>query len=79
MCAVARAGPVSAKRLRELSGTSALEEVGTGWFVGLGGFSSEARIYAQEHGLSLIAVERLREQLRALTERDLANVLARGM
>ena len=79
MCAVVRAGPVSAKRLRELSGTSTLEEVGTGWFVGLGGCSSEARIYAQEHGLSLIGVERLREQLRALTERDLANVLARGI
>ncbi len=77
MCAVAAAGPVSAKRLRELYGTITLEEVGTGWFVAVGGFSAEARVYAQEHGLSLIGKEGLREQLRALTERDLAHVLAR--
>jgi len=61
-----------------LYGTITIEGVGTGWFVGLGGFSAEAREYAREHGMSLIGKEALREQMRALTERDLANVLARG-
>ena len=78
MCSAATVGPVSAKRLRELFGTITLEEVGTGWFVGMGGFSAEARDYAREHGLVLIGKEGLREQMRALTERDLAHVLARG-
>jgi len=78
MCAAAPAGPVSTKRLRELYGTITIEGVGTGWFVGLGGFSAEAREYAREHGMSLIGKEALREQMRALTERDRANVLARG-
>ncbi len=78
MCAAATAGPVSVKQLRELYGTITIEEVGTGWFVGLGEFSAEARAYAREHGLALIGKAGLREQLRALTERDLANVLARG-
>jgi hypothetical protein len=49
-----------------------------GWFVSMAGFSAEARDYAQQHGLVLIGREGLREQLRALTERDLVRVLARG-
>ena len=77
-CAPASAGPVSAKRLRELFGTITIEGVGTGWYVGIAGFSSEAREYAQTHGLVLIGREGLREQLRALTERDLVRALSRG-
>ena len=77
-CAPASAGPVSAKRLRELFGTITIEGVGTGWYVGIAGFSSEAREYAQNHGLVLIGRDGLREQLRALTERDLVRALSRG-
>jgi hypothetical protein len=77
-CAPAAAGPVSAKRLRELFGTITIDGVGTGWFVGMAGFSAEARDYAQEHGLSLVTRDGLREQLRALTEHDLARALSRG-
>jgi hypothetical protein len=77
-CLPAAAGPVSAKRLRELFGLVTIEEVGVGWFVSMAGFSAEARDYAQQHGLVLIGREGLREQLRALTERDLVRVLARG-
>jgi hypothetical protein len=77
-CAPAAAGPVSAKRLRELFGTITIDGVGTGWFVGMAGFSAEARDYAREHGLSLITRDGLREQLRALTEHDLARALSRG-
>lgn len=77
-CAPAVAGTVAAKRLKELFGTITLEEVSTGWFVGVGGFSAEAREYAQAHGLVLIGRDALREQMRALTERDLARVLARA-
>jgi hypothetical protein len=44
----------------------------------MAGFSSEARDYAQEHGLSLITRDGLREQLRALTEHDLARALSRA-
>lgn len=77
-CAAASAGQVSAKRLRELFGTITLESVSTGWFVAMGGFSSEARDYAQQHGLVLISRDGLREQLRSLTERDLQRALSRG-
>jgi hypothetical protein len=52
--------------------------VGKGWYVGLAGFSSEAREYAQTHRLVLISREGLREQLRVLTDRDLARALSRG-
>lgn len=77
-CAPASAGPVSARRLRELFGTITIEGVGRGWYVGLAGFSSEAREYAQTHRLVLISREGLREQLRVLTDRDLARALSRG-
>ncbi len=77
-CAAASAGPVSAKRLRELFGTITLEGVGTGWFVAMAGFSAEARDYAQAQGLVLIARDGLREQLRALPERDLMRALSRA-
>lgn len=77
-CAHAAAGPVSAKRLRELFGAITIEGVGTAWFVGMAGFSSEARDYAQEHGIALITRDGLREQLRALTEHDLVRALSRG-
>ena len=74
----ASAGPVSAKRLRELFGTITIEGVGTGWYVGLAGFSPEAREYAQTRRLVLISGDGLREQLRVLTDRDLARALSRG-
>ena len=77
-CAAAAAGPVSAKRLRELFGTITIEDVRLAWFVGMAGFSSDAREYAQNHGMVLIGKEGLREQLRAMTERDLARALSRG-
>ena len=77
-CAPASAGPVSAKRLRELFGTITIEGVGTGWYVGLAGFSPEAREYAQTRRLVLISGDGLREQLRVLTDRDLARALSRG-
>lgn len=78
MCAPAASGPVSAKRVRELFGTITIEGVGMAWYVGMAGFSAEARDYAQEHGISLITRDGLREQLRALTEADLARALSRG-
>ena len=77
-CLPAAAGPVSAKRLRELFGVITIEEVQMGWFVGLAGFSAEARDYAKQHGLVLIGKEGLREQLRALPEHDLARIFGRG-
>ena len=77
-CLPTAAGPVSAKRLRELFGVITIEEVQMGWFVGLAGFSVEARDYAKLHGLVLIGKEGLREQLRALPENDLARIFGRG-
>jgi len=77
-CLPTAAGPVSAKRLRELFGVITIEEVQMGWFVGLAGFSAEARDYAKLHGLVLIGKEGLREQLRALPEHDLARIFGRG-
>jgi hypothetical protein len=77
-CLPAAGGPVSAKRLRELFGVITIEEVQLGWFVGLAGFSAEARDYAKQHGLVLISKDGLREQLRALPEHDLARIFGRG-
>lgn len=78
-CFPATAGQVSAKRLRELYGTITVEGVKTGWVVAIAGFSSEAREYAQLHGLSLLSRDSLREQLRGLTEQNLSRVLGRAM
>ncbi len=77
-CAPASAGLVCAMRLRVFFGTITIDGVGMVWYVGLAGCLSEAREYAQTHGLVLISRDGLREQLRALTERDLARALSRG-
>lgn len=78
LCAPTTTGPISAKRVRELFGVITIEEVRTGWYVAMAGFSAEAREYAQEHGLVLINRDAFREQLRALPERDLARAMLRG-
>lgn len=63
LCLPAAAGVVSPRRVRELYAALTLEEVDAGWVVGIGGFSPEARAYAQEKNLEVIDARALADRL----------------
>lgn len=76
-CAGAKAGVVTAKRVRELFGLMAAEGAPFGWFVSPMGFSAEARIFADEHRIRLSDGHRLLAQLHELPPVALPKVVAR--
>lgn len=52
-CAGAKSGLVTTKRVRNLFGQMRVEGVTFGWFVAPSGFSTEARTFADAHGIRL--------------------------
>ncbi|NBW87121.1 MAG: restriction endonuclease [Planctomycetia bacterium] len=53
-CRPGSRGPAHAKAIRELHGSLVAEGVANGWFVALAGFSNEARLLAEERGITLM-------------------------
>lgn len=76
-CAGAKAGVITAKRVRELFGMMTAEGAPFGWFVAPMGFSAEARIFADEHRIRLSDGHRLLAQLHELPPVALPKVVTR--
>ena len=76
-CAAGAAGPVTAKRVRELFGSVTAEGARRGWYVAPSGFAPDARAFADQHGMLLLDAEGIRDQLRDLPPVLLARVLSR--
>lgn len=77
-CVSAKAGLVTAKRVRELFGLMAVEGVPQGWFVAPMGFSAEARVFADGHRIRLYDGNRVLAQLHELSAVELPKVVARA-
>lgn len=77
LVACAAGGPIGPKRMRELVGALAVENVAMGWFVSPGGFSAEARSYAKQNNIQMIDVDALLSLLRDLPPLALPKVIAR--
>jgi hypothetical protein len=75
-CVSGNAGVIPTRRLRELVGTMAAEDVASGWFVSPMGFSLDARAYAEEQNVRLIDGARLLTLLSDLPTFALPKVLA---
>lgn len=76
-CMGAKAGMITAKRVRELFGVMTAEGAPQGWFVAPMGFSSEARLFAESHRIRLIDGQRLLAQLHELPPVELPKVVTR--
>jgi hypothetical protein len=66
---------VGVKPVRELFGVMAADDIGTGYFVTTGDFTSEALEFAQGKPLKLITGDYLLEKLNALRDSDRAELL----
>jgi hypothetical protein len=77
-CLGAKAGLVTAKRVRELFGLMTVEGAPQGWFVAPLGFSAEARVFADEHRIRLYDGQRLLAQLHELPPVELPKVVTRA-
>jgi len=75
-CATGNAGVIPTRKLRELVGIMAAEDVPNGWYVSPSGFSADARTYAEQHNITLIDASRLIDQLSDLPTFALPKVLA---
>ena len=75
-CVTGNAGIIPTRRLRELVGTMAADDISTGWFVSPMGFSLEARTFAEEQKVRLIDGARLLTLLSDLPTFALPKVLA---
>ena len=75
-CVTGNAGIIPTRRLRELVGTMAADDISTGWFVSPMGFSLEARTFAEEQKVRLIDAARLLTLLSDLPTFALPKVLA---
>ena len=75
-CVSGNAGVIPTRRLRELVGTMAAEDLASGWFVSPMGFSLDARAYAEEQNVRLIDGARLLTLLSDLPTFALPKVLA---
>jgi hypothetical protein len=74
-CVTGNAGIISTRRVRELVGTMAADDMAAGWFVAPTGFSLEARTYAEEQKVRLIDGARLLTLLSDLPSFALPKVL----
>lgn len=77
-CMGAKAGVVTAKRVRELFGLMTVEGAPQGWFVAPLGFSAEARMFADGHRIRLYDGQRLLAQLHELPPVELPKVVTRA-
>lgn len=75
-CVSGNAGVIPTRRVRELVGVMAAEDIGGGWFVSPMGFSLDARAYAEEQNVRLIDGARLLTLLSDLPTFALPKVLA---
>lgn len=75
-CQPAGAGPVSAKRVKELFAVIALEGARTGWFAAPAGFSADARDYARDRQVRLLDGGALIAQMRNLPPISLERIAA---
>ncbi|MBL9213410.1 MAG: restriction endonuclease [Opitutaceae bacterium] len=76
-CMGAKAGVITAKRVRELFGVMTAEGAPQGWFVAPMGFSTEARMFADSHRIRLSDGPRLLAQLQELPPVELPKVVTR--
>jgi hypothetical protein len=75
-CVPGSAGVIPTRRLREMVGILAADDVPAGWFIAPMGFSLDARAYAEQHNIRLIDGSRLLEQLSDLPSFALPSVLS---
>lgn len=75
-CVTGNAGVIPTRRVRELVGMMAADDVAAGWFVSPMGFSLDARAYAEEQNVRLIDGARLLTLLSDLPTFALPKVLA---
>ena len=75
-CVTGNSGIIPTRRLRDLVGTMAAEDIASGWFVSPMGFSLDARAYAEEQNVRLIDGARLLTLLSDLPTFALPKVLA---
>lgn len=75
-CVAGHAGVIATRRIREMVGMLAAEEVSAGWYVAPTGFSLDARSYAEQHNVRLIDGAALIDQLSDLPSFALPKVLA---
>jgi hypothetical protein len=66
---------VGVKPVRELFGVMAADGIGTGYFVATGGFTEEARMFADGKGLKLVSGIHLLEKLESLSDLDRSEIL----
>jgi hypothetical protein len=75
-CVTGSAGVIPTRRIREIVGMMAADDVPSGWYVAPMGFSLDARAYAEQHHVRLIDGTSLLEQLSDLPSFALPKVLA---
>jgi hypothetical protein len=75
-CVSGNAGVIPTRRIREMVGMLAAEDVPTGWFIAPMGFSVDAQAYAEQNNVRLIDASVLLNRLGDLPSFALPNVLA---
>jgi hypothetical protein len=75
-CVTGGAGVIPTRKIREMVGILAADDVPEGWFISPAGFSMDARAYAEQHKVRLIDGARLLEQLGDLPTFALPKILA---
>lgn len=75
-CVTGSSGVIPTRRIRDLVGMMAAEDIAAGWFVSPMGFSLDARAYAEEQNVRLIDGARLLTLLSDLPTFALPKVLA---
>ena len=75
-CVTGNAGVIPTRRMREMVGMLAADDVPAGWFIAPMGFSLDARAYAEQNNIRLIDSLVLLEQLGNLPSFALPKVLA---
>jgi hypothetical protein len=75
-CVNGNAGVIPTRRIREMVGMLAAEDVATGWFIAPMGFSLDAQAYAEQNNIRLIDASVLLNRLSDLPSFALPRVLA---
>lgn len=75
-CVTGHAGVIPARRLREMAGMLAAEDVPAGWFISPLGFSAEARAFAEQNDIRLIDGAGMLNRLSDLPSFALPKILA---
>jgi hypothetical protein len=75
-CVTGNAGVIPTRRIREMVGMLAAEDVSMGWFIAPMGFSADAQAYAEQNNVRLIDASVLLNRLSDLPSFALPKVLA---